>query len=68
LGVSTKNLCSSAQLADVKLHRMKTGDNKIDIGEVEDHGGILTIRACGQRRDWRAFIANMASHVGTSEP
>jgi hypothetical protein len=47
---------------------MKTGDNKIDIGEVEENGGSLTIRACGQRRDWRAFIANMASHVGTSEP
>jgi hypothetical protein len=34
---------------------MKTGDNKIDIGEVEDHGGILTIRACGQRREWESI-------------
>jgi hypothetical protein len=34
---------------------MKTGDNKIDSGAVEDHGGILTVRGGGQRRDWNGI-------------
>ena len=34
---------------------MKTGGNDIDIGAVEDHGGILTIRGGGARRDWNGI-------------
>ena len=34
---------------------MKTGDNNIDIGAVEDHGGILTIRGGGAQRDWNGI-------------
>ena len=34
---------------------MKTVGDKIDIGAVEDHGGILTIRGGGQRRDWNGI-------------
>ena len=34
---------------------MKTGGNNIDIGAVEDHDGILTIRGGGARRDWNGI-------------
>ena len=34
---------------------MKTGGNNIDIGAVEDRGGILTIRGGGARRDWNGI-------------
>ena len=34
---------------------MKTVGDKIDIGAVEDHCGILTIRGGGQRRDWNGI-------------
>jgi hypothetical protein len=34
---------------------MKTADNKLDIGAVEDHGGILTVRGGGKRRDWNGI-------------
>ena len=34
---------------------MKMGSNNIDINAVEDHGGILTIRGGGARRDWNGI-------------
>jgi uncharacterized RmlC-like cupin family protein len=34
---------------------MKTGGGKIDIGAVEDYGGILTVRGGGKRRDWNGI-------------
>ena len=34
---------------------MKTSGNNIDIGAVENHGGILTIRGGGARRDWNGI-------------
>src|SRR5436189_4370069 len=34
---------------------MKTGGNNIDVGAVEDHEGILTIRGGSARRDWNGI-------------
>ena len=34
---------------------MKTSGSNIDIGAVEDHGGILTIRGGGTQRDWNGI-------------
>ena len=34
---------------------MKDDKTKIDISAVEDHGGILTIRGGGPRRDWNGI-------------
>src|SRR5437762_8782920 len=34
---------------------MKTGGNNIDVGAVEDHEGILTIRGGGARRAWNGI-------------
>src|SRR5438045_8374133 len=34
---------------------METGGNNIDVGAVEDHDGILTIRGGGTRRDWNGI-------------
>src|SRR5881409_4106888 len=34
---------------------METGGNNIDVGAVEDDGGILTIRGGGPRRDWNGI-------------
>jgi uncharacterized RmlC-like cupin family protein len=39
----------------VRVLSMKTDSNKIDISAVEDHGGILTIRGGGARRDWNGI-------------
>jgi hypothetical protein len=36
---------------------MKTGGNNIDIGAVEDHGGILTIRGGEARRSSQPILA-----------
>jgi hypothetical protein len=46
---------------------MKTGDNKVDIGAVEDHGGILTVRggSGATRFEWRPL---QTGHARTSEP
>jgi uncharacterized RmlC-like cupin family protein len=34
---------------------MKTDSETVDITAVEDHGGILTIRGGGRRRDWNGI-------------
>src|SRR5215469_7650623 len=34
---------------------MKSDKDKVDISAVEDHGGILTIRGGGARRDWNGI-------------
>src|SRR5215831_13365829 len=34
---------------------MTTVNDKVDIRAVEDHGGILTIRGGGKRRDWNGI-------------
>src|SRR5438046_663022 len=59
---------------------MKTGGNNIDIGAVEDHGGILTIRGGGTRRDWNGIhykqgmsrknvgTANLSANIATIPP
>ena len=59
---------------------MKTVGDKIDIGAVEDHGGILTIRGGGQRRDWNGIhykqgmsrknvgTANLSANIGMIPP
>ena len=54
--------------ADVNLDFMKTETGKIDISAVEDHGGILTIRGGGERRDWNGIHYKQgmsAKNVGT---
>jgi uncharacterized RmlC-like cupin family protein len=59
---------------------MKAGSDKIDIGAVEDHGGILTIRGGGVRRDWNGIhykqgmsrknvgTANLSANIATIPP
>src|SRR6266705_1791678 len=45
-------------------------DDKIDITAVEDHGGILTIRGGGARRDWNGIYYKQgmsAKNVGTTK-
>jgi len=57
----------------------RVGDN-IDVGAVENHGGILTIRGGGQRRDWNGIhykqgmsrknvgAANLSANIATIPP
>jgi uncharacterized RmlC-like cupin family protein len=48
---------------------MKTNNDQIEPGAVEDHGGILTIRGGGARRDWNGihYKQGMSSkNVGTT--
>ena len=47
---------------------MKSDNDKIDTSAVEDHGGILTIRGGGKRRDWNGIHYKQgmsAKNVGT---
>ena len=47
---------------------MKTSGHNIDIGAVEDHDGISTIRGGGGRRDWNGIYYKQgmsAKNVGT---
>ncbi|HEX8490425.1 MAG TPA: cupin domain-containing protein [Chthoniobacterales bacterium] len=50
---------------------MKTGkDDDIQLSAVEDHGGILTIRGGGPRRDWNGIHYKQgmsAKNVGTTK-
>jgi uncharacterized RmlC-like cupin family protein len=44
-------------------------DKSIELSAVEDHGGILTIRGCGARRDWNGIHYKQgmsAKNVGTT--
>ena len=48
----------------------KSDGNKIQLSAVEDHGGILTIRGGGARRDWNGihYKQGMSSkNVGTTK-
>ena len=48
---------------------MKSDKERIDIGAVEDHGGILTIRGGGAQRDWNGIHYKQgmsAKNVGTT--
>lgn len=59
---------------------METASNSIDIGAVEDHGGILTIRGGGKQRDWNGIhyrqgmsrknvgTANLSANIATIPP
>jgi len=47
---------------------MKDDKDHIDVGAVEDHGGILTIRGGGSRRNWNGIHYKQgmsAKNVGT---
>src|SRR5215216_5674331 len=59
---------------------MKSDKDKIDIGAVEDHDGILTIRGGGARRDWNGIhykqgmsgknvgTTNLSANIATIPP
>jgi uncharacterized RmlC-like cupin family protein len=59
---------------------MKSDKDKIDISAVEDHGGILTIRGGGTRRDWNGIhykqgmsrknvgTTNLSANIATIPP
>lgn len=59
---------------------MMTAKDKVDINAVEDHGGILTIRGGGNRRDWNGIhykqgmsrknvgTANLSANIATIPP
>ena len=59
---------------------MTTARDKVDISAVEDHGGILTIRGGGKRRDWNGIhykqgmsrknvgTANLSANIATITP
>ena len=56
---------------------MTTVRDKVDISAVEDHGGILTVRGGGKRRDWNGIhykqgmsrknvgTANLSANIAT---
>ncbi len=47
---------------------MKNSNNNIEVGAVEDHDGIMTIRGGGPRRDWNGIHYKQgmsAKNVGT---
>ena len=49
---------------------MKDPDDNIDIGAVEDHGGIYTIRGGGAKRNWNGIHYKQgmsAKNVGTTK-
>ena len=49
---------------------MKNEQDKIEISAVEDHGGLLTIRGGGSRRDWNGIHYKQgmsAKNVGTTK-
>src|SRR4051812_33875057 len=49
---------------------MNSGNNDIQLNAVEDHGGILTIRGGGPRRDWNGihYTQGMSGkNVGTTK-
>ena len=49
---------------------MKNKQDKIELNAVEDHGGLLTIRGGGSRRDWNGIHYQQgmsAKNVGTSK-
>ena len=49
---------------------MKNEKDKIELGAVEDHDGILTIRGGGARRDWNGIHYKQgmsAKNVGTTK-
>jgi uncharacterized RmlC-like cupin family protein len=49
---------------------MKKKDTAVDLRVVEDHGGILTIRGGGARRDWNGIHYKQgmsAKNVGTTK-
>ena len=35
--------------------RMNAPESQVEVSAVEDHGGILTIRGGGARRDWNGI-------------
>lgn len=48
---------------------MKDDKDQVELGAVEDHGGILTIRGGGARRDWNGIHYKQgmsAKNVGTT--
>src|SRR6266487_4436148 len=59
---------------------MKSDKDKVDISAVEDHGGILTIRGGGTRRDWNGIhykqgmsrknvrTTNLSANIATIPP
>lgn len=59
---------------------MKTENDKVDLGAVEDHDGILTIRRGGARRDWNGIhykqgmsrknvgTTNLSANIATIPP
>ena len=49
---------------------MKNKQDKIELNAVEDHGGLLTIRGGGSRRDWNGIHYKQgmsAKNVGTTK-
>ena len=49
---------------------MKNEQDKIELNAVEDHGGLLTIRGGGSRRDWNGIHYKQgmsAKNVGTTK-
>src|SRR5258707_13462839 len=49
---------------------MKNDPDKIELSAVEDHGGLLTIRGGGSRRDWNGIHYKQgmsAKNVGTTK-
>src|SRR5947207_4007774 len=59
---------------------MKSDKDKVDVSAVEDHGGILTIRGGGARRDWNGIhykqgmsrknvgTTNLSANIATIPP
>src|SRR5256714_13001254 len=55
---------------DSRSSVMKNDKDKVDVGAVEDHDGILTIRGGGNRRDWNGIHYKQgmsAKNVGTTK-
>ena len=49
---------------------MKNDQDKVELNAVEDHGGLLTIRGGGSRRDWNGIHYKQgmsAKNVGTTK-
>ena len=49
---------------------MKNEQDKVELSAVEDHGGLLTIRGGGSRRDWNGIHYKQgmsAKNVGTTK-
>ena len=57
-------------LQNAKYNFMKNDKDNVQLSEVEDHDGILTIRGGGSKRDWNGIHYKQgmsAKNVGTTK-